>query len=66
MKEKLQQYLNKDYKLQDYKWRPTVILDRKIWPQYNWRPNDGLGKMPAAFKKANGRSKHAPQGRIWL
>lgn len=66
MKEKPQQYLSKDYKLQDYKWRATVILGRQIWPQYNCRPNDGLGKMPAAFKKANGRSKHASKGRIWL
>lgn len=66
MKEKPQQYLNKDYKLQDYKRRATVILDRQIWPQDNWRPNDGLGKMPAAFKKTDGRSKHASKGRIWL
>lgn len=30
MKEKPQQYLSKDYKLQDYKWRATVILGRQI------------------------------------
>ena len=52
MKEKPQQYLNKDYKLQDYKWSATVILDRQIWPQYNQRPSDGLGKMPAAFRES--------------